>query len=111
LESQNGQSNSETAIVYFKDRLLSKVYRAGFSSSNMPPIKQRLLDLLESISGDHFDLEPEPASALHLFRLAKTEDTAEPVLAQVPTINMEHTIPQIARLIRIQYRRPVAQHP
>jgi len=43
--------------------------------------------------------------------LAKTGDTAEPVLAQVPTIDMEHTIPQIARLIRIQYRRPVAQQP
>jgi S-DNA-T family DNA segregation ATPase FtsK/SpoIIIE len=38
--------------------------------------------------------------------LAKTGDTPEPVFAQVPFIDMEHTIPQIVRLIRIQYGRP-----
>jgi S-DNA-T family DNA segregation ATPase FtsK/SpoIIIE len=35
--------------------------------------------------------------------LAKTGDTPEPVFAQVPFIDMEQTIPQIVRLIRMQY--------
>jgi S-DNA-T family DNA segregation ATPase FtsK/SpoIIIE len=39
--------------------------------------------------------------------LAKTGDTPEPVFAQVPFIDMEHTIPQLVRLIRLQYGRPV----
>jgi S-DNA-T family DNA segregation ATPase FtsK/SpoIIIE len=39
--------------------------------------------------------------------LAKTGDTPEPVFAQVPFIDIEQTIPQIVRLLRIQYRRPV----
>ena len=43
--------------------------------------------------------------------LAKTGDTPEPVFAQVPFIDMEHTIPQIVRLIRIQYGRPVEPQP
>jgi S-DNA-T family DNA segregation ATPase FtsK/SpoIIIE len=43
--------------------------------------------------------------------LAKTGDTAEPVYAQVPFIDMEQTIPQIVRLIRIQYGRPVDPQP
>jgi S-DNA-T family DNA segregation ATPase FtsK/SpoIIIE len=43
--------------------------------------------------------------------LAKTGDTPEPVFAQVPFIDMEQTIPQIVRLIRIQYGRPVEPHP
>lgn len=38
--------------------------------------------------------------------LAKTGDTPEAVFAQVPFIDMEHTIPQLVRLIRIQYGRP-----
>lgn len=43
--------------------------------------------------------------------LAKTGDTPEPVFAQVPFIDMEHTIPQIVRLIRIQYGRSVEPQP
>lgn len=43
--------------------------------------------------------------------LAKTGDTPEPVFAQVPFIDMEHTIPQIVRLIRIQYGRQVEPQP
>jgi S-DNA-T family DNA segregation ATPase FtsK/SpoIIIE len=43
--------------------------------------------------------------------LAKTGDTPEPVFAQVPFIDMEQTIPQIVRLIRIQYGRPVELQP
>ena len=43
--------------------------------------------------------------------LAKTGDTPEPVFAQVPFIDMEQTIPQIVRLIRIQYGRPVEPQP
>ena len=39
--------------------------------------------------------------------LAKTGDLPEPVFAQVPFIDMEHTIPELVRLIRIQYGRPV----
>jgi S-DNA-T family DNA segregation ATPase FtsK/SpoIIIE len=39
--------------------------------------------------------------------LAKTGDTPEPVFTQVPFIDMEHTIPQLVRLIRVQYGRPV----
>ena len=38
--------------------------------------------------------------------LAKTGDTPEPVFAQVPFIDMEQTIPQIVKLIRMQYGRP-----
>ncbi len=36
--------------------------------------------------------------------LAKTGDTPEPIFAQVPFIDMEHTIPEIVRLICNQYR-------
>jgi S-DNA-T family DNA segregation ATPase FtsK/SpoIIIE len=43
--------------------------------------------------------------------LAKTGDTLEPVYAQVPFIDMEQTIPQIVRHIRIQYGRPVDPQP
>jgi len=43
--------------------------------------------------------------------LAKTGDTPDPVYAQVPFIDMEQTIPQIVRLIRIQYGRPVDPQP
>lgn len=43
--------------------------------------------------------------------LAKTGDTPEAVFTQVPFIDMEHTIPQIVRLIRIQYGRPVEPQP
>ena len=43
--------------------------------------------------------------------LAKTGDTPEAVFAQVPFINMEHTIPQIVRLIRIQHGNPVELQP
>jgi S-DNA-T family DNA segregation ATPase FtsK/SpoIIIE len=43
--------------------------------------------------------------------LAKTGDTPEPVFTQVPFIDMEHTIPQLVRLIRIQYGRPVGPQP
>lgn len=43
--------------------------------------------------------------------LAKTGDTPEPVFAQVPFIDMDYTIPQIVRLIRIQYGRPVEPQP
>ncbi len=40
--------------------------------------------------------------------LAKTGDTPEPVFAQVPFIDiMGPTIPQIVRLLRVQYGRPV----
>ena len=39
--------------------------------------------------------------------LAKMGDTSDPIFAQVPFIDMEQTIPQIVRLIRIQYGRPV----
>jgi len=38
--------------------------------------------------------------------LAKTGDTAEPVFAQVPFIDMEHTIPHLVNLIRSQYSSP-----
>ncbi len=37
--------------------------------------------------------------------LAKTGDTPDAVFAQVPFIDMEHTIPQLVRLIRIQHGR------
>jgi hypothetical protein len=43
--------------------------------------------------------------------LAKTGDTPEPVFVQVPFIDMEDTIPQIVRLIRIRYGRPVEPQP
>ncbi len=43
--------------------------------------------------------------------LAKTGDTPEAVFAQVPFIDIEHTIPQIVRLIRIQYGRPAEPRP
>jgi S-DNA-T family DNA segregation ATPase FtsK/SpoIIIE len=43
--------------------------------------------------------------------LAKTGDTPEPVFAQVPFIDMEQTIPQIVRLIRMQYGRPAEPQP
>lgn len=39
--------------------------------------------------------------------LAKTGDTPEPVFTQVPFIDMERTIPQLVRLIRMQYGRSV----
>jgi hypothetical protein len=35
--------------------------------------------------------------------LAKTGDMPNAVFAQVPFIDMEYTIPEIVRLIRIQY--------
>jgi S-DNA-T family DNA segregation ATPase FtsK/SpoIIIE len=38
--------------------------------------------------------------------LAKTGDTPDAVFAQVPFIDMEHTIPQLVRLIRLQHGRP-----
>jgi S-DNA-T family DNA segregation ATPase FtsK/SpoIIIE len=37
--------------------------------------------------------------------LAKTGDTPDAVFAQVPFIDMEHTIPELVRLIRLQYTR------
>jgi DNA segregation ATPase FtsK/SpoIIIE, S-DNA-T family len=43
--------------------------------------------------------------------LAKTGDTPAPVFAQVPFIDMEQTIPQIVRLIRMQYGRSVEPQP
>ncbi len=42
--------------------------------------------------------------------LAKTGDMPEAVFAQVPFIDMEHTIPELVRLIRIQYGRSVEPH-
>ncbi|MHC1763386.1 MAG: FtsK/SpoIIIE domain-containing protein [Verrucomicrobiia bacterium] len=39
--------------------------------------------------------------------LAKTGDTPDPVFAQVPFIDSEHTIPQLVRLIRLKHGRPV----
>lgn len=39
--------------------------------------------------------------------LAKTGDTPDAVFAQVPFIDMERTIPELVRLIRAQYGRPV----
>lgn len=38
--------------------------------------------------------------------LAKTGDTPDPVFVQVPFIDIENTIPQIVRLIRVQHGRP-----
>jgi S-DNA-T family DNA segregation ATPase FtsK/SpoIIIE len=38
--------------------------------------------------------------------LAKTGDTPEAVFAQVPYIDIEHTIPQLVRLIRVEHGRP-----
>jgi len=43
--------------------------------------------------------------------LAKTGDMQDPVFAQVPFIDMEHTIPQIVRLIRVQHGRPAEKAP
>jgi len=43
--------------------------------------------------------------------LAKTGDTSEPVFAQVPFIDSEQTIPEIVRLICIQYGRPLEPEP
>jgi S-DNA-T family DNA segregation ATPase FtsK/SpoIIIE len=43
--------------------------------------------------------------------LAKTGDSSEAVFAQVPFIDMEQTIPQLVRLIRLQYGRPVEPKP
>lgn len=39
--------------------------------------------------------------------LAQTGDTPEPVFAQVPFIDIEETIPQIVRLLRVQYGKTV----
>jgi S-DNA-T family DNA segregation ATPase FtsK/SpoIIIE len=39
--------------------------------------------------------------------LAKTGDTPEAVFAQVPFIDIEHTIPQLVRLIRVEHGRPL----
>ncbi len=41
--------------------------------------------------------------------LASTGDTPDPVFVQVPFIDMEHTIPEIVRLIRLQYGSPSNQ--
>jgi hypothetical protein len=38
--------------------------------------------------------------------LAKTGDMPDAVFAQVPFIDMEQTIPQLVRLIRVQHGRP-----
>jgi S-DNA-T family DNA segregation ATPase FtsK/SpoIIIE len=38
--------------------------------------------------------------------LAKTGDTPDAVFAQVPFIDMEHTIPQLVRIIRVLYGKP-----
>ena len=38
--------------------------------------------------------------------LAKVGDAPDPIFAQVPYIDMEHTIPQLVRLIRAQHGRP-----
>jgi DNA segregation ATPase FtsK/SpoIIIE, S-DNA-T family len=42
--------------------------------------------------------------------LAKTGDTPDAVFAQVPFIDMEHTIPELVRLIRVQHGRPPERH-
>lgn len=41
--------------------------------------------------------------------LAKTGDAADPIFAQVPFVDIESTIPQIVRLIRLQYGRPASK--
>ena len=38
--------------------------------------------------------------------LAKTGDTSEPVFAQVPYIDIERTVPQLVRLIRVECGQP-----
>jgi S-DNA-T family DNA segregation ATPase FtsK/SpoIIIE len=38
--------------------------------------------------------------------LAKTGDTPDAVFAQVPFIDMEYTIPQLVKLIRVQHGKP-----
>jgi S-DNA-T family DNA segregation ATPase FtsK/SpoIIIE len=38
--------------------------------------------------------------------LAKTGDTPDAIYAQVPFIDMEHTIPQLVRLIRVRHGKP-----
>lgn len=38
--------------------------------------------------------------------LARTGDTPDPVFVQVPFIDMERTIPEIVRLIRLKHGRP-----
>lgn len=42
--------------------------------------------------------------------LAKTGDAPDAVFAQVPFIDMEHTIPELVRLIRVQHGRPSQKH-
>jgi S-DNA-T family DNA segregation ATPase FtsK/SpoIIIE len=42
--------------------------------------------------------------------LAKTGDTPDAIFAQVPFIDMEHTIPQLVRLIRVQHGRMPESH-
>jgi S-DNA-T family DNA segregation ATPase FtsK/SpoIIIE len=42
--------------------------------------------------------------------LAKTGDMPDAVFAQVPFIDMEHTIPQLVRLIRVQHGRAPGSH-
>ncbi|MBZ5653512.1 MAG: hypothetical protein LAO18_23885 [Acidobacteriia bacterium] len=43
--------------------------------------------------------------------LAKTGDTPDAVFAQVPFIDMEYTIPQLVRLIRVQHGKPAEVAP